>query len=173
MCAIDCVLVGLDWAKPMMQFLLHVTCSCISHAYVLYFSIYLLYLNCIRAFLIVSFSPPPSLYSMHLSVNPLRPETLFISVPLRLLILPLSLSSIPWWWCHKAFSENFSRRGIPSECQVILVDLADTGLPTVIHSRGWESLCDVSVTCPLVLIQEFYSNMHGINCSVPLFFTRV
>ena len=28
----------------------------------------------------------------HLSVNPFRPETLFIPVPLRLLILPLSLS---------------------------------------------------------------------------------
>ena len=58
-CSIDYVLVGLDWVKPMMQFLLHVTCSCISHAYVLYFSICLLYLNCFGAFLIVSFSPPP------------------------------------------------------------------------------------------------------------------
>ena len=41
--SIDCVLVGLDWAEPMMQFLLHVTCSCISHAHVLHFSIYLLF----------------------------------------------------------------------------------------------------------------------------------
>ena len=74
---------------------------------------------------------------------------------------------------HKAFSENFSRRGIHSERQIILSDFADTDLPSVIHSRGWESLCDVSVMCPLVLIQEFYSNMHGIDRSVPLFFTRV
>ena len=29
MCATDCMLVGLDWAKPMMLFILHVTCSCI------------------------------------------------------------------------------------------------------------------------------------------------
>ena len=72
-----------------------------------------------------------------------------------------------------AFSENFSRRGIHSGCQVILSDFADTDLPFVIHSRGWESLCDVPVTCPLVLIQEFYSNMHGIDCSVSLFFTRI
>ena len=72
----------------------------------------------------------------------------------------------------KAFSENFSRRGIHSECQVILSDFADTDLPFVIHSKGWESLCDVPVTCPLVIIQEFYSNMHGIDHSVPLFFTR-
>ena len=73
----------------------------------------------------------------------------------------------------KAFSENFSRRGIHLERQVILSDFADTDLSSVIHSRGWESLCDVPVTCPLVLIQEFYSNMHRIDCSVPLFFTRV
>ena len=33
---IDCMLVRLDWAEPMIQFLLHVTCSCIPHAYVLY-----------------------------------------------------------------------------------------------------------------------------------------
>ena len=73
----------------------------------------------------------------------------------------------------KAFSENFSRQGIHSECQVVLSDFTDTDLPSVIHSKGWESLCDISVTCPLVLIQEFYSNMHGIDRSVPLFFTRV
>ena len=73
----------------------------------------------------------------------------------------------------KAFSENFSRRGIHSERQVIMSDFADTDLLSIIHSRGWESLCDVPVTCPLVLIQEFYSNMHEIDRSVPLFFTRV
>ena len=32
---------------------------------------------------------------------------------------------------------------------------------------------DVPVTCPLVLIQEFYSNMHWIDRLVPLFFTHV
>ena len=72
-----------------------------------------------------------------------------------------------------AFSENFSKRGIHSERQVVLSDFADTDLPSVIHSKGWESLCDILVTCPLVLIQEFYSNMHKIDRSVPLFFTRV
>ena len=52
----------------------------------------------------------------------------------------------------KAFSENFSRQGIHSKCQVRLSNFAYTDLPFVIHSRGWESLCDVLVTCPLVLI---------------------
>ena len=48
-----------------------------------------------------------------------------------------------------------------------------TDLPSIIHNRGWESLCDIPVTCPLVLIQEFYSNMYGNDRLVPLFFTRV
>ena len=74
---------------------------------------------------------------------------------------------------HKTFSENFSSRGIHSERQVILTNFADIDLPSAIHNRGRESLCDVPVTCPLVLIQEFYSNMQGIDRSVPLFFTRV
>ena len=74
---------------------------------------------------------------------------------------------------YKAFSKNFSRRGVHSERRVILVNFAGTDLPTIIHSREWESLCDVSVTCPLVLIQEFYSNMHGIDRSIPFFFTRI
>ena len=72
-----------------------------------------------------------------------------------------------------AFSENFSRRGIHSECQVVLSDFANIDLPSIIHSKGWESLCVVPITYPLVLIQEFYYNMHEIDRSVPLFFTRV
>ena len=73
----------------------------------------------------------------------------------------------------KAFSENFSRRDIHSERQVVLLDFANTDISFIIRSRGWESLCDVPITCPLVLIQEFYFNMHGIDHSVPLFFTRI
>ena len=74
---------------------------------------------------------------------------------------------------RKDFLENFSRRGVHLKHQVILSDFSNTDLPTVIHSRGWESLCDVPVTCPSVLIQEFYSNMHGFDYSVPLFVTCV
>ena len=63
--------------------------------------------------------------------------------------------TLPHIWFHdddafKAFSENFSKRGIHLKGQVILLDFADTDLPFVIHSRGWESLCDVPVTCPLL-----------------------
>ena len=52
----------------------------------------------------------------------------------------------------KTFSKNFSKRSIHSECQVVLSNFADIDLPSVIHSRGWELLCDVLVTCPPVLI---------------------
>ena len=54
-----------------------------------------------------------------------------------------------------------------------MTDFADIDLPDVIHSWGMELLCDVPVTCPSVLIQEFYSNMHGFDFSVPYFCTRV
>ena len=74
---------------------------------------------------------------------------------------------------RKDFSENFSRRCVHLERRVILADFADTNLPDVIHSWGWESLCDVPVTCPFVWIQEFYSNMYGLDSSVPLFHTHV
>ena len=69
--------------------------------------------------------------------------------------------------------ENFSQQGIHSKCRVILGHFADTNLPTLIHNREWESLCDEPVTCPLMLIQEFYSNMHRIDHSIPHFVTRV
>jgi len=74
---------------------------------------------------------------------------------------------------RKDFTKNFSQRDIHLERQVILSDFSDTDLPTVIYSRGWGSLCDISVTCPSMIIQESYSNMHGLYTSVPHFFSHV
>ena len=71
------------------------------------------------------------------------------------------------------FLENFFRRGIHSEGQVVLSDFSDTDLPTIIYSRGWEPLCGILITCPSVIIQEFYSNMHAFDYFVPHFITRV
>ena len=53
---------------------------------------------------------------------------------------------------HQDFLENFSRRGIHSERQVVLLDFSDTNLPTVIYNKGWESLCGIPVTCPFMII---------------------
>ena len=132
---------------------------------------------CFGAFLIVSFFPLFILFTLVVSMAPKRKSTLAWN-PLRSgASSSFDFAPLFLWFrdddAHKAFLENFSRCGIHSERQVILADFADTDLPTVIHSRGWESLCDVLVTCPLVIIQEFYSNMHRIDRLVPLFFTCI
>ena len=129
------------------------------------------------AFLIVSFFPFSLLFTLVVSMapkhksapsqNPLRSRASSSSDPTPSYIRFCDENA------RKDILENFSRRGVHSERRVILVDFADTDLPTVIQSQGWESLCDVSVTCPIVLIQEFYSNMHGFDFSIPLFSTRI
>ena len=81
-----------------------------------------------------------------------------------------------WFRDDKAlqdFLENFSRRGNHSKRQVVLSDFSDTDLLIVIYSRGWESLCDIPITFPSVIIQKFYSNMHGFDYFVPHFSTRI
>ena len=74
---------------------------------------------------------------------------------------------------QKYFLENFSRQGIHSEFHVILSNFSDTDLPTIIHSRGWESLYGILATCPSMIIQEFYFNMHGFDYSIPQFVTCI
>ena len=54
---------------------------------------------------------------------------------------------------------------------MILLDFVDTPLRDVIHTRGWKSLCEIPLRCPIMFIQEFYSNMHGIDTFVPQFTT--
>ena len=132
--------------------------------------------NCFGTFLIVSFFLPLFLFTLVVSMAPKRKSTPARN-PLRSGAssssdsAPLSLQFRDDD-AHKAFSKNFSRQGVHSKRQVILADFANTDLSTVIHSWERESMCNIPVTCPFMLIQEFYSNMHGINRSVPLFFTR-
>ena len=87
-CCNDCVLLGLNWAKPMMFLSLHVIChafSCIRTFKFLYLYIYIYIYNLVDAFLIVSLSLslPLSLFlasvaSWHPNANPFHPRTLFI-----------------------------------------------------------------------------------------------
>ena len=164
-------LVGLDWAKPMMFLLLHVTCSCIFHAYVpLILSI--LILICVGTFLFLSLSL--SFLRLACSMAPKRKFT-----PSQNALHSGAASSTPSAnytpshvrFCDEEaksyFFENFSWCGIHSERQVILSNFFDTNLPIVIYSRGWESLCSILITCPSVIIQECYSNMHGFDYSIP------
>ena len=128
-------------------------------------------------FLIIFLSLPLLLFTLVVSMAPKCKSTSARNPLLSGASSSSNSAPLSLWFhdddAHKAFSEKFSRRGVHSERQVILADFAYTDLPTVIHSWEWESLCDVPVTCPLMLIQDFYSNMHGINHSVPFFFTRV
>ena len=95
MCAIDCVLVGLDWVEPMMQFTLHVTCSCISHAYVLHFYILAIFELFWSFSDCLFFSPSLSVYVSSVygtkTLSLLCLGTLFVLGHLPLLILILSL----------------------------------------------------------------------------------
>ena len=167
-----CVLIGLDWAELMMI----LCCMSYVHAFSCirtFNSLYsfILFCWCFFACLFLSLSLFLALVCFMApkrkstpSPNPLRSGTSTSSNP---------TPSHVWFRDDKArkdFLENFSRRGIHLECQVILSDFSDTDLPTVICSQGWGSLCDIPVTCPSMIIQEFYSNMHEFDTSVPHFF---
>ena len=138
---------------------------------------YTCYLNYFGAFLIISFFPLSILFTLVVSMAPKRKSTLAWN-PLHFGAssssdhAPLSLH-FRNDDAHKTFTEKFSRRGIHSKRRVILGHFADTDFPTVTYNQEWESLCDEPVTCPPVLIQEFYSNMHEIGRSIPYFITRV
>ena len=87
------MLVGLDWAKPMMLFILHVTCLCIPmHTFFLFNISWYIWIV-FRTFLIVSLSLPlssicVSLCLWHPNASLLRPRTLFVmGHPLRLILL--------------------------------------------------------------------------------------
>ena len=82
-----CVLIGLDWAKSMMFLLLHVTCSCIFHAYIPSFSFFWYF--CWLVLFCFSLSLSRIVCAWHPSANPLRPKTLFVPGHLLLLILLL------------------------------------------------------------------------------------
>ena len=47
----------------------------------------------------------------------------------------------------------------------------DTPLPGGFRFQGWASLCEIPKRCPNMFIQEFYSNMHAIDTSIPRFTT--
>ena len=145
--------IGLAWARDVFTIAYHMLMH--FHAYIpyiLYILIYWLYLVLFCVFLSLPLSLLFTLVALwHLNVNLLRSEN-----PLH---SGSSTSSNPTpssvrFHDDKAqqdFSKNFSRRGVHLERQVILVDFADTNLPPVIHNQGWESLCDVPVTCQSVL----------------------
>ena len=167
--------IGLGWAHDAISFACHMSMHspCIHTLFQ-----YTLYIwNVFGAFLIVSFFLLSLLFTLVVSTAPKCKSTPSQN-PLHSGALSSSNPTPSHIRFHdedpqKDFLENFSWQGVHYECRVILADFTDTDLPDVIHNRGWESLYDILVTCPSMLIQEFYSNMHGIDSSVPLFHTRV
>ena len=104
------------------------------------------------------------------SRNPFRSGASSFSLPVD------STPSHVWFHDEKAhmdFLENFSWCDIHLERQVVLLDFFNIDLPTVIYSRGWKSLYGIPITCPSVIIHEFYSNMHEFDYFVPYFFTCI
>ena len=167
---------GLGWAYDAFYFARHMFMH--FHAYVPYIQYISIYLNYLELFWLSLSSPSLSLVYVSVSMAP-KHKSAPSQNPLRSRASSSSFDPTPFSIrfrdedARKDFSENFSRRGVHSERWDILADFVDTDLPNVIYSRGWESLCDVLVTYPSMLIQAFYSNMHGIDSSVPLFHTRV
>ena len=152
MCAISLCAsrIGLGWAHDV--FTLHVACSRIIHAFARLFT-YSYYCELCWSFSDCFFlSPLYLLVTLVVSMAPKHKSTstrnpLHSGASTSPDHAPLSLR-FHNNDAHKAFTEKFSRRGIHSECRVISGHFADTNLPTVIHSREWESLCDEPITCP-------------------------
>ena len=114
-----CVLVGLDWAEPIMQFSFAYHMFMHSPCIRTLFSIYLLYLNCFGTFLIMSLSLPLFLFTLVVSMAPKRKSTLSQN-PLH----SRASSSFDPTLSHirfcdkdarKDFLKNFSWRGVHSE----------------------------------------------------------
>ena len=123
----SCVLVGLDWAEPMVFLLLHVTYSCIFHAYVPFFFSILLILICTWYFstcpsLSLSLSLSLLLYSISLLYDTQKEQV--YSIPelslfqgIYFWFYPLSRSVLWWESPSRLPGELFSTRhlfGTPS-----------------------------------------------------------
>ena len=99
-----CVLVGFDWTEPMILLMLHVTCSCILHAYVLIF-VSIIWYKTIWFF------------SVCLSLSFFRSVASFFASPSDSTPSHIRFHDDK---ARKDFSKNFSWRGFHSKCQVVL-----------------------------------------------------
>ena len=153
---------GLGWALDEIFVTCHMIMhySCIRSFHFLFVTFCWLVLFCLSSFLFLSFLDILCMAPKHKTTTSRNPfhfkASSFDSTPFHVRFRDEK--------ARQDFSENFSKRGIHSECRVILSDFSDTTLPTVIHSWGWQSLYDIPVSCPTMIIKEFYS-----NTSIPLY----
>ena len=153
-----------------MLFFLHITCSCIFHAFVS-FLFYLLVLCCDGTFLFVSLSLSRIVCAWHPSANPLRLGTLFILGHLPLILLLFMFGSMmkrPVRTFRRTFPNVAFIRNAASFYQTFLILLYPLSFTV-----GDKNLCEIPVSCPTVIIQEFHSNMHNFDTSISRFVTQV
>ena len=144
------MLVGLDWVFIHDAFKF---CTSHVHAYFMHTYLFFPFLVCIVMCCTLSLSwidctMAPKACKSTLAQNPLQGSGFSSSDPP---VPPLHVR-----FCdekaRKDFLENFQKRGIHSEHQVILSNFADTPLPSIIRTRGWESLLERSLRCPVMFI---------------------
>ena len=168
----NCVLVGLDWVSTHDAIIFSTSHV---HAYFMhtypFFSIFLFWVVMV-CFVCLSLSPLDRL-RMAPKCKSTPTQNPFRSKSSSSTDLPPLHVQFHDKESHQDFSKNFSKHGLHLEHHVILSDFPDTTLPNVSHTRGWESLYQIPLRCPIMFIQEFYSNMHGIDTSVPQFTTVV
>ena len=125
---------------------------------------------CVSLFLLLSFFQ--LVISCHLNENPLRPRILFVLGYILFLTLHLFMYGLLMIKLERTF-----RRTFVDEVFIRNAKLSYQIFPILTYPLSftvrWESLCDIPVTCPSVIIQEFYSNVLRIDTSVPHFFSRI
>lgn len=82
----------------------------------------------------------------------------------------LQFNDTNYW---KAFKENFTLHQPHAKRRIILSKLSNTTVPKTFQSCGLEFLCERLTTCPMVYVQEFYSNIYIVSTSIPMFTTSV
>ena len=111
-------------------------------------------------------------YIWHPSANPLHLGTLFVLGHLPLILLLFMFGSImmrrpvrTFWrtFPNVAFIQNAA--SFYQTFPILLYPLSFT--------VGDRNLCEIPVSYPTVIIQEFYSNMHNFDTSIPRFVTQV
>lgn len=82
----------------------------------------------------------------------------------------LQFNDTNYW---KAFKENFTLHQPHAKRRIILSELSNKTVLETFQSCELEFLCERLTTCPVVYVQEFYSNIYIISTSVPMFTTSV
>ena len=135
--------IGLGWAHDVFNIAHHMLMH--FHAYIPYILYILIYWLCLVLFYMF-LSPSLSLVYVSCIMAPKHKST----HPLLLILLPHMFDSMmrrPKWTSLRTFPDEAFILNTKSLC-----DFSDTNLPTVIHSKGWKSLCDILITCPSLLI---------------------